>query len=95
MQVGKSLKLTTNRNLLVCVVALVFGIAMYSWSAIQSQSIANEKANITESKLDFIIKKVNEDDVVGGGNTTTYIIVPSDELPSGKISSFNNTFFSK
>jgi len=68
---------------------------MYSWSAIQSQSIANEKANITESKLDFIIKKVNEDDVVGGGNTTTYIIVPSDELPSGKISSFNNTFFSK
>ena len=71
--------------------SLAFAIGCYSFVTIQGQFMENEhnqvqdsKLDLQDNKLDLIIKKVNENE-----NNTTYIIVPSNDLGSGKISSLN------
>jgi len=95
VQVKRSVGVTSNRNLKICVISLAFAVIMYSWIILHGQLVANEKDQKQDSKLDLIMSKVDKvtsNVTVLQNPANVTIVVPTDEFEMGNISGLDKSF---
>jgi hypothetical protein len=89
----------SNRSILIMTIMGVIAVSSFSYYAIASQLEDNQEDERIDSKLDYVITKVNQ---TLQGNVTVLqnpsnvtIVVPTDEFLEGNISGLDKSFIIK